>query len=110
MFGSIGYPELIVLGIVAVLLFGSRLPQVARSLGQSYREFRRGLDELRSNFDVDAPSDYDTPRLPDYHQADLDDQPAVGPRFDIDPEPSDVEAVTTGGEVKKTAEKPDSTG
>ena len=101
MFGSIGYPELIVLGIVAVLLFGSRLPQVARSLGQSYREFRRGLDELRSNFDVDAPVDYDTPRLPDYRETDLDAESPIGSRFDIDPESTDDEAVPLGDDAQK---------
>ncbi len=68
MFGSIGYPELIVLGIVAVLLFGSRLPQVARSLGQSYRELMRGLNELKSNFDIDDEPDYRPTGLPDYTQ------------------------------------------
>ena len=35
--GGIGFQELVVIGVVAVLLFGSRLPSVARSLGQSYQ-------------------------------------------------------------------------
>ncbi len=37
-----------VLAVVAVLLFGSRLPQVARNVGRSYGELRKGLTELRS--------------------------------------------------------------
>jgi len=44
--------ELLVIGGLAVLLFGSRLPSVARSLGKSMTEFKRGLtdiqDEVRS--------------------------------------------------------------
>jgi sec-independent protein translocase protein TatA len=48
---NIGLPELLLLGIVAVLLFGKRLPEVARSLGQSYQEFRRGLHGLKSEVD-----------------------------------------------------------
>lgn len=44
MFG-IGIPELlIVLGIV-VLLFGSRLPSIARSMGKSITEFKRGMHD-----------------------------------------------------------------
>jgi sec-independent protein translocase protein TatA len=50
MFG-IGTPELLICGLVAVLLFGSRLPSVARSLGKSLNEFKRGMrdveDEVR---------------------------------------------------------------
>ncbi len=73
MFGSIGYPELILLGIVAILLFGQRLPEVARSLGGSYREFRKSLNELQRNFEVDADDmSPNTSRLPEY-QNDFDD-------------------------------------
>jgi sec-independent protein translocase protein TatA len=35
--------ELAIFGIIAVLLFGSRLPGVARSLGRSIVEFKHGL-------------------------------------------------------------------
>ncbi len=39
--------ELLVIGGLAVLLFGSRLPGVARSLGKSMTEFKRGLNEIQ---------------------------------------------------------------
>jgi sec-independent protein translocase protein TatA len=43
---SIGGPELLIILVVVLLLFGaSRLPSLARSLGASAREFRRGADE-----------------------------------------------------------------
>jgi len=47
-FAFIGMPgpaEMVVIGIVAVLLFGSRLPATARSIGQSFYELKRGLNE-----------------------------------------------------------------
>ena len=50
MFGM-GMQELVVIGIIAVLLFGKKLPEVAKSLGGSYREFRRGLSEMQSTVD-----------------------------------------------------------
>jgi sec-independent protein translocase protein TatA len=45
MFG-IGVPEMMIIGVVAVLLFGSRLPSVARSLGRSLNEFKRGMSDV----------------------------------------------------------------
>jgi sec-independent protein translocase protein TatA len=42
MFG-IGTTELIVFGIIGVILFGGRLPSVARSLGASITEFKKGM-------------------------------------------------------------------
>lgn len=45
MIGMPGTTEMIIIGIVAILLFGSRLPKVARSIGQSVFELKRGLNE-----------------------------------------------------------------
>ncbi len=38
--------EIAIVGAVAVLLFGSRLPSVARSLGKSMTEFKKGLSGI----------------------------------------------------------------
>ena len=44
--GGLGTPEIIVIAIVVFLLFGAtRLPQLAKALGQSKRAFKEGLDE-----------------------------------------------------------------
>ncbi len=44
--GGLGTPELILIAVVIVLLFGAaRLPQLAKALGQSKRAFKEGLDE-----------------------------------------------------------------
>lgn len=51
MLPGVGVPEMIVIGIIALLLFGKRLPEVARSLGKGITEFKRGLR------DVDADTD-----------------------------------------------------
>jgi sec-independent protein translocase protein TatA len=44
MFG-IGNLELMVVALVALLLFGNRLPKLMRSLGQSVTEFKHGLHQ-----------------------------------------------------------------
>ncbi len=46
-FMGIGPPEMLIFGIIAVLLFGSRLPSVARSLGKSIVEFKKGMTDLQ---------------------------------------------------------------
>jgi sec-independent protein translocase protein TatA len=49
---GLGPGELLVFGLIALLLFGKRLPEVARSLGKGVVEFKKGLrgveDEMHS--------------------------------------------------------------
>jgi sec-independent protein translocase protein TatA len=51
-FGPFASPTaLVVLGIVAVLLFGNRLPSVMRSLGRSVVEFKKGVAGIEDDID-----------------------------------------------------------
>jgi sec-independent protein translocase protein TatA len=44
--GSIGAPELIIVLLVVLLLFGStKLPKLARSIGEASKEFKKGVDD-----------------------------------------------------------------
>jgi sec-independent protein translocase protein TatA len=53
---SIGVPELIIILVVVLLLFGStRLPKLARSLGEASREFKKGINE-RDDEEASVPS------------------------------------------------------
>jgi len=50
MFSSIGGPEIILIFIVALLVFGPRrLPEIGRKIGQAIGEIRKATGELRSN-------------------------------------------------------------
>lgn len=51
--GSIGMPELIIIFLVVLLLFGSkRLPELAKGLGKGMREFKKATRELRDELDI----------------------------------------------------------
>jgi TatA/E family protein of Tat protein translocase len=50
--GPLGLPEMIFLGILALLILGPRkLPELGRSLGKGMAEFRRASNELRNTFE-----------------------------------------------------------
>lgn len=52
MFGSIGMPELIIIFVIALIIFGPRkLPELGRSLGKSIAEFKKASNELRSTLE-----------------------------------------------------------
>ncbi|UUZ86507.1 twin-arginine translocase TatA/TatE family subunit [Paenibacillus sp. P26] len=43
MFGNIGFSELLLIGLIALILFGPhKLPELGRSLGRMVREFKQG--------------------------------------------------------------------
>jgi sec-independent protein translocase protein TatA len=48
MFGIGGW-EMMLFGLIAVMLFGNRLPSVARSLGKSIVEFKKGMADIEKD-------------------------------------------------------------
>lgn len=82
MFG-LGMQELMIVGVVAVLLFGKRLPEVARSLGSSYKEFRKGLHEIQSQIHIDEREIDTQARSQEYAASDIDDyEEPTAPKFE----------------------------
>jgi len=58
MFGSIGMPELIIIFVIALIIFGPRkLPELGRSLGKSLSEFKRASNELKSTLEEEIRLD-----------------------------------------------------
>ena len=54
MFG-LGYQELLIILVIVLVLFGAnRLPELARSLGSSVKEFKKGVNEVKADADPAA--------------------------------------------------------
>ena len=55
--GNVGFPELIVIFVVALLVFGPRrLPELGRSLGRGLAEFRRASTDLKNSIEREIES------------------------------------------------------
>ncbi|MBL8829780.1 MAG: twin-arginine translocase TatA/TatE family subunit [Planctomycetaceae bacterium] len=81
MFG-LGPMEMIIVGVIAVLLFGSRLPEVARGLGKSMNEFRKGMSGLQDELHS-ATSGTSTSRSTQSRFNEIDDRDeATAPKFE----------------------------
>jgi TatA/E family protein of Tat protein translocase len=65
MFGSIGMPELIVIFVIALIIFGPRkLPELGKSLGKSIAEFKRASNELRNTLEEEIRVDEQRQKAP----------------------------------------------
>jgi len=67
MLGEIIGPDLIIIALIVLVLFGSsQLPKLARSLGTAKREFEKGLGESRTAADTaDAKPEVKSDSQPD---------------------------------------------
>jgi sec-independent protein translocase protein TatA len=79
MFG-IGPMEMLIVGVIALLLFGKRLPEVARSLGQGITEFKKGVKGIED--DADNASSSTSSRS--YNRPAAENRPAetTAPKFE----------------------------
>ena len=77
---SVGPAEMLIIGVVAVLLFGKRLPEVGRSLGKSFIEFKKGISGLEDEFR--SVSSAVTSTSTASHDAAVDREEATAPKFE----------------------------
>lgn len=83
MFG-LGPTEMLIVLVIAVLLFGKRLPEVGRSLGKGIVEFKKGLNDIKSEVDAATyaqPSTSSTSKVAQRYNADDHDEPTA-PKFE----------------------------
>lgn len=96
MFG-VGPPEMIIVGIIALLLFGKRLPEVARSLGKGIVEFKKGMNGIEDEIHNAGRSTSSTASTSSRPNVDNDEQQWKAPRFEpptSEPQPEISESKT----------------
>ena len=77
MFGSVGTPELIIIFVIALIVFGPRkLPELGKSLGKSLAEFKRASNELKNTLDEEIRMEerksqerQEPPKVAEFHDA-----------------------------------------
>lgn len=86
---GLGAPEMIVLGIIAVVLFGRKLPEVAKSLGKSVVSFKQGMRGLEEGIDDvgSSPSAARTESAPAEAIRPPQKVTATAPKFEDGPPP-----------------------
>ena len=75
---SPGPMEMLIIGAIAVLLFGKRLPEVGRSLGKGIVEFKKGINGIED--DIDSAATHGTTAMA--HDPVDDHVEATAPKFE----------------------------
>lgn len=89
MLGSIGFPEILMILVIALLIFGpKKLPEVGRTIGKGLAEFRRASSDLKRSVNAELALDDDerpaTPRRPAVANRALGDGSPSGPGYGPD--------------------------
>ena len=87
---NLGIGEMLVFAVVAILLFGGELPEIARKVGRGMTEFKRGMnqhmDDIRNDLDVSEEMSLDSPTA---ESTGPTTESAGEPPADWDPPPQD---------------------
>ena len=76
MLGNLGFPEILIILVIVLLLFGAkRIPEIAGSMGKGIKEFKKNINEATR--EIDPTSSGYEPRLT---QQELDQGRAAEPR------------------------------
>lgn len=62
MFG-LGPVEMMIIGVLAVLLFGNKLPEVAKNMGKSFSDFKKGMHGVEDEVNSATRSSASTARV-----------------------------------------------
>ena len=56
MLGNLGFPEIMIILVIVLLLFGAkRIPEIAGSMGKGIKEFKKNINEATREIDADPP-------------------------------------------------------
>jgi sec-independent protein translocase protein TatA len=102
--GGMGYGEMLLVGFIALLLFGKKLPEVARSLGKGVTEFKKGVQGIEEEIRDTTTTPYN--ELP--HST--EPQTPQAPKFEPPTSPPTDADTTSSGDPANPADEPPKTG
>lgn len=73
---NIGTPELIVIVVLAIILYGKRLPEITRALGKGYQEFKNNVNNVKNDFQKQVEDSYATSKTDKYYAGALSGETA----------------------------------
>jgi len=76
---------MLVLGVIAVLLYGERLPEVARSVGKGLMEFKKGIRNIQDDVEGAINSATSTTSTASRHEEPEEQEEATAPKFEPPP-------------------------
>ena len=60
MLGNLGFPEIMIILVIVLLLFGAkRIPEIAGSMGKGIKEFKKNINEATRDIDGDSAPRYE---------------------------------------------------
>jgi sec-independent protein translocase protein TatA len=76
--GPLGIWELLIILVVVLLIFGPRrLPEMAKGIGQSVREFRKGIRDMKDDFEAGSKDDQPTKKQSSSVHEKAEERPAA---------------------------------
>lgn len=78
----LGPSELIIVAVVAVLLYGERLPEVAKSFGKNFMDLKKSVQGIREEFEAAATDVTSTVTKSVHKEEAADRDEATAPKFE----------------------------
>lgn len=96
MFGPIGMPELIIILVIALIIFGPRkLPELGKSLGRSLNEFKKASTDLQNTLEQEIRIE-EQKEQKEKDAVKAREREAASPAFTAEPSPSPLTSEPTG--------------
>ena len=109
MFGSIGGPEILLIFVLALLLFGPRkLPEIGKSIGKMMVEFRRASNDFKRTIEDEVEADKMRQSL-DAPRSEPSALEASSSQYSSEPPPSEAVATDPAGAAPEAAPAPEGT-
>ena len=110
MFGSIGITELLIIFVVALVVIGpKRMPDLARTLGKTLRDFKRATSDFQDSMNIESDLDLDaTSTSNDTSIEDAVEEEKDPNRIDPSPPPEPSPVTTNSAETTSAASSSES--